>query len=253
MQRSWKDLVAEIVSRLPSHFELRDVLKYERELGLYYPNNSHIDAKIRQTLQVLRDQRVIAFEGRGRYSKINAAKPQFSPLIDFTVPLNITSRAQVARLVLETWAEFNLFCLNCDADSLVRLAANTPVADFECGVCEARYQVKGKDGRFSSVIPGAAYQPTIEAVRAGRCPDYLLIEYDRRFSTVVFGVAISGQSITENRVIARAPLGATARRAGWIGCTLRIEGLPMVSVVEPHVVDPATVRERWAANPREPT
>jgi len=40
MQRSWKDLVAEIVDQLPSHFELRDVLKYEPELERHYPNNS---------------------------------------------------------------------------------------------------------------------------------------------------------------------------------------------------------------------
>jgi type II restriction enzyme len=153
----------------------------------------------------------------------------------------------VARLVLETWAEFNLFCLACESDSLVRLGPNTPVADFECANYAARYQVKGKDGRFGSVIPGAGYGPMIAAVRAAVCPDYVLIEYDRRFATVVFGMAIRGSSITEDRVIARAPLKSTAKRAGWIGCNVRIDDLPTVAVVEPHVVDRMKVRKEWSA------
>jgi hypothetical protein len=246
MQRSWKDLVGEIVDRLPSHFELRDVLRYEPELEWHYPNNKHIGAKIRQTLQILRDQDVLVFERHGRYSKARNAKPRFSPLIDLAVSPGLTSGSQIARLVLETWAELNLFCLNCDCDALVRLAANTPVADFECGSCNTRYQIKGKNGRFGPTITGAAYTPLIEAVRSGKCPEYVLIEYDRRFSSVVFGVAVRGSSITEDRVVPRAPLHASARRAGWIGCNLRLEGLPTVSVVEPNFVDSSKVRLKWA-------
>jgi type II restriction enzyme len=187
------------------------------------------------------------FEGHGRYSKARTAKPRFSPLIDLSVSSGLTSGSQIARLVLETWAELNLFCLNCDCDALVRLAANTPVADFECGSCNTRYQVKGKDGRFGPTITGAAYAPLIEAVRSGRCPEYVLIEYDRRFSSVVFGLAVRGSSITEDRVVARAPLRAAARRAGWIGCNIRLEGLPRVSLVGPQFVDSSKVRMEWAA------
>lgn len=248
MQRSWKDLISEIVDSLPSKFELQDVLKHEAELARHYPNNRHIGAKIRQTLQVLRDQGTIAFEGSGNYSRLSPG-PRFSPLIDFRVASSLRSRAQIARLVLETWAEFNLFCLSCDSDALVRLPASTPVADFQCGSCEARYQLKGKDGRFGAVIPGAAYGPTIEAIRRGDCPDYVLVEYDRRFATVVFGVALRGSLITESRVEQRTPLSPSAVRAGWIGCNLKIEGLPTVAIVRPEVVDPSTARAQWAATP----
>lgn len=249
MQLSWKDLIAGIIDRLPARFELRDVLSHEAELAKWYPANKHIGAKIRQTLQVLRDQGVILFEGGGRYSKLSPS-PQFSPLIDFSTAHNLTSRAQIARLVLETWAEFNLFCLNCESNALVRLAANTPVADFECASCAARYQLKSKNGRFGATIPGAAYAPTIEAVRNNASPDYVLVEYDQRFATVVFAVALRGALITESRVIARPPLKATAKRAGWIGCNLRIEGLHTVAVVQPRVVDPAIARAQWAAASR---
>lgn len=246
MRRPWKELIAEIVERLPQRFELRDILKYEPQLGIAYPDNKHIGAKIRQTLQLLRDHGSIVFEGHGKYAK-SATTVLYSPLIDFTLGAGFVARTQIARIVLETWAEYNLFCLACESDRLIRLGANTPVADFECGVCASRYQLKGKDGRVGAVIPGAAYVPMIDAIRADRCPTYILLEYDRRFSTVVFGSAIRGSSITEDRIVRRKPLKSTAKRAGWIGCNLRIEGLPRVAVVEPHIVEPSRARSEWAS------
>lgn len=244
MRRPWKDLIAEIIEQLPQHFELRDLLKYESRLSIAYPDNKHIGAKIRQTLQILRDRGSIIFEGHGRYAKL-IAEPRFSPLIDFSAGAEFVSRAQEARIVLETWAEYNLFCLDCDSDRLIRLSANTPVADFECGICSSRYQLKGKDGRFGSTISGAAYGPTMDAVRAKTCPHYILLEYDRRFSTIVFGSAIRGHLITEDRIIKRRPLASTAKRAGWVGCNLQVEGLQRVAVVQPQVVNPSLAREEW--------
>ena len=44
-------------------YEYIDVLKE------FYPDNNNIDAKIRQTLQVLRDQGEIFFIARGVYGK----------------------------------------------------------------------------------------------------------------------------------------------------------------------------------------
>ena len=244
MQPSWKALIQEIVAQLPPEFSLRDVLKHEDDLARFYPANKHIAAKIRQTLQILRDQGSIAFEGDGRYTKRNAA-PRYSPIIDFSVGETLTSRAQIARQVLETWAELNLFCFACDADALTRLSANTPVADFACAKCAARYQLKGKNGRFGGIIAGAAYRPLVDAIRAGACPHHVLVEYDQRYSTVVFGTAIAGSLITEDRIIARKALAESARRAGWIGCSVVIEGLPSVALVEPTSRDPSKVRDDW--------
>lgn len=246
MQRSWKELVTEIVRQLPERFTLADVTRYESHLAASYPNNKHIAAKIRQTLQVLRNQGQIAFEGSGRYRRLDAA-PRFSALLDFGVAGELSSRAQIARLVLETWAELNLYCLNCTADALTRLSANTPVADFECAECATRYQLKGKDGRFGPTITGAAYEPTIAAIRHGSCPEYMLLEYDTRFDTVVFGSAIRGAAITEDRVIPRRPLGETARRAGWVGCNIHVDGLPKVQFVRPAPIERGDARADWSA------
>lgn len=42
----------------------------EGELARQFPSNQHVQAKIRQQLQVLRDAGVLSFEGRGRYRVI---------------------------------------------------------------------------------------------------------------------------------------------------------------------------------------
>lgn len=48
-------------------FELDDVYAFEQRLGQLYPGNHHIKQKIRQQLQVLRDNGYLDFVSRGRY------------------------------------------------------------------------------------------------------------------------------------------------------------------------------------------
>ena len=146
---------------------------------------------------------------------------------------------------LETLAPFKLYCLNCERDELDQLPDNTPVADFACAVFESRYQLKGKNGRLGKKIPGAAYQPTADAIRAGTMPEYILVDFDTRFATVVFVDAFPGWLIAEERVEPRKPLSASARRAGWRGCNIVVEGLDSVRIVAPAGLDRANARERW--------
>lgn len=244
--KTWKHLVHDVISSLPRDFTLGDVMRRRLVFEREFPKNRFIDAKIRQSLQVLRDQGVLRFVSRGRYQRLDVP-PVFSPLIDLSLSEGFTSAAQATRVTLETWAAFNLYCLNCDRDDLVQLPDNTPVADFECVACSSRYQLKGKNGRLGTRIVGAAYQPTIEAIRSGEMPEYVLVEFDTRFATVVFVDAFPGRLITEERVIPRRPLSATARRAGWQGCTISVEGLDRVRVVAPAGIERHTVREQWCS------
>lgn len=50
-----------------SHFELADIYSFETHLSEIYPDNRHIKQKIRQQLQILRDNGIIEFLSRGRY------------------------------------------------------------------------------------------------------------------------------------------------------------------------------------------
>lgn len=241
---TWKGLVAEIIGELPREFTLADVLAQRAVLAREFPNNRFIEAKVRQTLQVLRDRGSLRFLGAGRYERLDTP-PVFSPLIDFELAAKYVNRAQVARVVLETWATYNLYCLNCERDSLDAMPANAPVADFFCAECRSQYQLKTKNGRFGARIPGAAYGPLVEAARSDTMPEYVIVEYDVRFGTVVFVDAIPGRLITEQRIIPRAKLGARARRAGWQGCNIDLSGLPSVRLVAPSGIDRAAVRPEW--------
>jgi Dam-replacing family/Dam-replacing HTH domain len=243
---TWKDLMHEVVSGLPRDFALADVLAKRELFQRHFPNNRFIDAKVRQSLQVLRDQGVLRFVRPGRYRRLDVA-PAFSPLIDMSLASRYVSAAQATRVALETWASFNLYCLNCQSDELNQLPDNTPVADFECLTCKSRYQLKGKNGRLGRRIPGAAFGPTVEAIRAGKMPEYVLVEFDTRFATVVFVDAFPGRLITEDRVEARRPLSSAARRAGWQGCNIAVDGLERVRIVAPAGLDRTNVREEWRA------
>jgi hypothetical protein len=163
---TWKKAVTDIVQTLPRKFSLSDVLAYHGELQHRFPNNRFIDAKIRQSLQVLRDQGLLRFVKPGRCERTDVS-PVFSALVDFSVAAPFVSATQVARVALETWASFNLYCLGCASDALDPLPNNTPVADFKCFACQRTYQLKAKDGRFGLRIVGAAYQPTIDAIGRG--------------------------------------------------------------------------------------
>jgi len=56
---------AETIGR--KEFDLSDVYAFENELRVLYPNNHHIRDKIRQQLQVLRNQGYLDFTSRGHY------------------------------------------------------------------------------------------------------------------------------------------------------------------------------------------
>lgn len=241
---TWKAAVREIVLRLPREFSSADVLAHHDDLQRQFPNNRFVDAKIRQSLQLLRDQGLLQFLRPGVYRRLDVA-PAFSPLIDFALAQRYISAAQAARVAVETWASFNLYCLGCESDSLDRLPDNTPVADFKCFACDRMYQLKGKNGRFGARIAGAAYRPTVEAARSRRMPEHILVEFDTRFGTVVFVDAIPGTLITEDRVVPRKRLSAHARRAGWQGCNILVEGLASVRMVAPAGLDRGEVRDDW--------
>jgi type II restriction enzyme len=67
-QRGWVMDVWRVVQRLgKQEFELADVYGAERELAKLHPANRHIQPKIRQQLQILRDLGFIRFLAPGRY------------------------------------------------------------------------------------------------------------------------------------------------------------------------------------------
>lgn len=53
-----------------SNFTLQELYQFENMLSIKYPNNKFIRDKIRQQLQLLRDNGIIEFKSRGSYQKL---------------------------------------------------------------------------------------------------------------------------------------------------------------------------------------
>src|SRR5690349_13395486 len=69
---TWKQAVAERVlrvvnDRITATFSIEDIYAFANELSEMFPRNRHVKEKIRQSLQKLRDDTLIFFEGKGRY------------------------------------------------------------------------------------------------------------------------------------------------------------------------------------------
>ena len=68
--KGWTSDVLKCVEELDDKFSLNEVYGYEKYLKELHPMNNNVCAKIRQQLQVLRDNKVLRFEGNGKYVRI---------------------------------------------------------------------------------------------------------------------------------------------------------------------------------------
>lgn len=69
--RGWLLDVMACVDRIPEQtFTLNQVYAFEEELKLKHPNNNFVKDKIRQQLQVMRDNGLLEFVARGQYRKV---------------------------------------------------------------------------------------------------------------------------------------------------------------------------------------
>lgn len=69
--RGWLIEVMKAIERIEHYeFNLDDVYAFEPHLGALYPGNNNVRPKIRQQLQVLRDNGFLEFTGRGQYRRV---------------------------------------------------------------------------------------------------------------------------------------------------------------------------------------
>jgi type II restriction enzyme len=65
--RGWTSDILKIVQEQKNMFHLEEIYKYENYLKELHPENNNVQAKIRQQLQILRDNKIITFKERGMY------------------------------------------------------------------------------------------------------------------------------------------------------------------------------------------
>lgn len=148
-----------------------------------------------------------------------------------------TSRTQQIRRMSEDWIARNGYCLRCDSDRLTPTTANTRTRDFICEKCSHGYELKSKLGVFSKSVLDGAYGAMIRTIQTRETPTFLLLEYTSSRSILRLR-AVHHSLITEQAIVARKPLSATARRAGWIGCNIVLPAIAIQGQI-PLIIDGA--------------
>jgi type II restriction enzyme len=160
-----------------------------------------------------------------------------------------TSGAQRARVVTEAWGEANLYCPNCSASSLTRLENNAKASDFSCSGCGFWYQLKGQKNPIRSQIADGAFAAMMQAIRNDETPNFYFLHYDLATWSIRNLLLVPSFAFPESAIIKRKPLAVTARRAGWVGCNIALNQIPVearISIVtESRVTSEKEVREKF--------
>jgi len=154
------------------------------------------------------------------------------------------SATQRARRLSEDWFAREMYCVVCGATDLWREPNNSVHADFRCVGCEAGFELKSSGRPFGAIVPDGAYPSMIERLqRRGGGPHLALLEYCRETWAVRCLAVIPSMLLTPSAILPRRPLGPGARRAGWVGCNIRIADIPAsgrVAVIEAGIAVPKT-------------
>jgi type II restriction enzyme len=152
------------------------------------------------------------------------------------------SGSQRARVVTEAWGERNLYCPNCSSPVLTRLRNNTKASDYSCPSCSFWYQLKGQQSRIGNSINDGAYAAMLEAIRNDATPNFYFMQYDLETWRVKNLLLVPSFAFPPSAIIKRKPLAVTARRAGWVGCNIALNRIPVdarIAVVAESRISPA--------------
>jgi type II restriction enzyme len=143
-------------------------------------------------------------------------------LCDTSMADAYTSGAQKSRVLSEHWLESNGYCLSCDSGVLRRAPANTRATDFLCSVCDKSYELKAFRKQPKKSLVDGAYSALMGRVLSGSAPTLMMLERSENWEIRSL-TAIHNLFLTPEVIEKRKPLAATAQRAGWVGCKIRLD------------------------------
>lgn len=159
------------------------------------------------------------------------------------------SASQRARVGTESWGALNFFCPACKSPSLDIAPRNTAAIDYFCPICKSPFQLKSQSKPLGSKIVDAAYSEMKRAILEDRAPNLFVLHYDLDTWAVRTVLLVPHFTFALSAVERRKPLAPTARRAGWVGCNILLEKIPVharipvVSEGSPHT--PREVRDSY--------
>jgi type II restriction enzyme len=159
------------------------------------------------------------------------------------------SASQRARVGTEAWGALNFFCPACESPHLRSAPQGTAAIDYFCQACNSPFQLKSQSKPIGTRIVDAAYSEMQRAILEDRTPNLFVLHYDLDTWAVRTVLLVPHFAFTLSTLEKRPPLAPTARRAGWVGCNILLDRIPMharISVVSegsPHT--PQEVRHSF--------
>lgn len=164
------------------------------------------------------------------------------------IAANYSSSAQKIRVMSEYWVNHSAFCPNC-GNKLSSFENNQPVADFYCPVCAEEYELKSKNGVIGRKVVDGAYTTMIDRLQANNNPNFFFLSYQKDTFSIRNFLVIPKYFFVDSIIEQRKPLGPNARRAGWVGCNIVLEGIPefgkIFYIQNGLVNDRDRVLEKW--------
>ncbi len=141
------------------------------------------------------------------------------------------SPSQKVRVLTEHWVDSQVYCPNCGRPNIDKYRNNKPVADFSCPNCKEDYELKSKKETIGNKIVDGAYGTMIERLRDSNNPSLFLLSYDLQNYKVLNFLVIPKHFFVPEIIEERKPLSPTARRAGWVGCNILLQGIPQTGKI----------------------
>ncbi|HLD31100.1 MAG TPA: DpnI domain-containing protein [Patescibacteria group bacterium] len=149
-------------------------------------------------------------------------------LLNFNIALatQYKSQSQAIRVMTEDWVKNEIFCPNC-GEFVKNFENNKPVADFYCKNCREEYELKSKKDEMGRKIVDGAYEKMIERLNSTNNPNFFFLNYSLQDYKVKNFVVIPKYFFVPEIIEKRKPLSEKARRAGWIGCNILLQDIPL--------------------------
>jgi type II restriction enzyme len=136
------------------------------------------------------------------------------------------SNSQKIRVMAEDWVSREIFCPACGSD-IKNYENNRPVADFFCLDCKEEFELKSKKGTIGNKIVDGAYRTMIERLQSNNNPNFFLLNYSLRSFEAINFFVIPKHFFVPQIIERRKPLALSARRAGWAGCNISLQNIPL--------------------------
>ena len=158
---------------------------------------------------------------------------------------NYKSSSQITRVITEKWFDDNMYCPFCSSSEIKAFSNNYPVADFYCNSCKEVFQLKAKKNSIGEKVLDGEYNTMIKAIKSNSAPNFFFLAYAKDFYSINSLIIVPKEFILPNIIQKRKPLSIKARRAGWTGCNILLDGISnqgkIYAIKEQKIIDKSEV------------